>query len=678
MDDNNNLAYLIFNATEEYYEKAYSVIKPLCDFFDTLCNDNSVIKEIDNFFSDEHTNIMTNRDKVFFLFSNDIINCYELLGHDALNLFSKEGLVISIVEIYATSGVLFSSYSSVGKQSFVDAVKSICELNYKRKNNAAIESSQVQFYIKKILERCNNKDLIVQYFSLLYKFFSVIAKADNTITHEESMWLQKLMSYSQTNQDNKGNDYSIKGNIIEWNIHDREEKHTEKKSEKESKLDQHVQGLKKTKESIQELQRLIYMLQNKDKNQKEKEAESQTINTTNNAIIELQTMIGLSEVKEEISSLTNFVKIQKEREKRGMKAMDLSYHCVFTGNPGTGKTTVARIVAEIYKQLGVLKKGHLVETDRSGLVAEYMGQTAVKTNKIIDTALDGVLFIDEAYSLVQGYENDYGKEAISTLLKRMEDDRDRLIVIIAGYSNEIKDFVDSNPGLQSRFTRYIHFSDYTADELKQIFLLNAQKNQYTLDKEGILRLEQLLKYEVSHKDKNFGNGRFVRNLFEKTILNQATRLADKPNITSEELSKLIADDIPFDCSKVITSAPKKNNSDNENYLTKEEKDVISLKTNQVIFNDIKSKKVNIYTQEIRPETNSLFCELDDEGYVKEIDGILQPRRYNKLNLSTDKESCIFNIKESRIELFEDENGELITYEENGVEYIKAQIVYYLD
>ena len=420
------------------------------------------------------------------------------------------------------------------------------------------------------------------------------------------------------------------------------------------------------------------MLQNKDKNQKEKEAESQTINTTNNAIIELQTMIGLSEVKEEISSLTNFVKIQKEREKRGMKAMDLSYHCVFTGNPGTGKTTVARIVAEIYKQLGVLKKGHLVETDRSGLVAEYMGQTAVKTNKIIDTALDGVLFIDEAYSLVQGYENDYGKEAISTLLKRMEDDRDRLIVIIAGYSNEIKDFVDSNPGLQSRFTRYIHFSDYTADELKQIFLLNAQKNQYTLDKEGILRLEQLLKYEVSHKDKNFGNGRFVRNLFEKTILNQATRLADKPNITSEELSKLIADDIPFDCSKVITSAPKKNNSDNENYLTKEEKDVISLKTNQVIFNDIKSKKVNIYTQEIRPETNSLFCELDDEGYVKEIDGILQPRRYNKLNLSTDKESCIFNIKESRIELFEDENGELITYEENGVEYIKAQIVYYLD
>jgi len=641
MDENKNLAYSTFNATEEYFEKAITVIKPLCDFYDTLYNDNSVIQAMDSILLEKkYTTNMNKRDKIALFFIVDFLNCYELLGHDALNLFSKEGLLISIVEIYAATGYLFKSYSAIGQQVFIDTVKKICNLNDSYNKRPQEKVDEEYFYIKEVLERCKNKDLIIQYFSLLYKFFSVLAKADNTITYEEGMWLQKLMSYSQTNQENKEKDYSIKGNIIEWN------------------------------------------LQNKEENQQEnilKPQKVEQINTTpNDAINELNTLIGLSEVKEEISSLTNFVKIQKEREKRGMKAMDLSYHCVFTGNPGTGKTTVARIVAEIYKQLGVLKKGHLVETDRSGLVAEYMGQTAVKTNKIIDTALDGVLFIDEAYSLVQGYENDYGKEAISTLLKRMEDDRDRLIVIIAGYSNEIKDFVDSNPGLQSRFTRYINFSDYTADELKQIFLLNVKKNQYTVDKEGILRLEQLLKYEVSHKDKNFGNGRFVRNLFEKTILNQATRLANIPNITSEELSKLIADDIPFDCSKVITSVPKKNNSDNENDLTKEEKDVISLKTNQMIFNDIKSKKVNIYTQEIRPETNSLFCELDDEGYVKEIDGILQPRQYNKLSLSTDKESCIFNIKESRIELFEDENGELITYEENGVEYIKAQIVYYLD
>ena len=227
-----------------------------------------------------------------------------------------------------------------------------------------------------------------------------------------------------------------------------------------------------------------------------------------------------------------------------MKAVGLSYHCVFTGNPGTGKTTVARIVAEIYKKLGILKKGHLVETDRSGLVAEYVGQTAVKTNKIIDSALDGVLFIDEAYSLVQGGGNDYGQEAISTLLKRMEDDRDRLIVVLAGYSEDMKHFIDSNPGLQSRFNRYIHFTDYSTEELKQIFMLNVDKNQYLLEPEGEKLLSKILDFAIEHKDKNFGNGRYVRNLFEKTIQNQAMRLSTKPNITAEELTKLKAEDLP--------------------------------------------------------------------------------------------------------------------------------------
>ena len=191
-----------------------------------------------------------------------------------------------------------------------------------------------------------------------------------------------------------------------------------------------------------------------------------------------------------------------------------------------------------------MKKGHLVETDRSGLVAEYVGQTAVKTNKIIDSALDGVLFIDEAYSLVQSGGNDYGQEAISTLLKRMEDDRDRLIVILAGYSEDMKRFIDSNPGLQSRFNRYIHFSDYTADELKQIFMHNVDKNQYFLNEEGQSLLEQILNFAIEHKDKNFGNGRYVRNLFEKTIQNQAIRLSGMPSISAEELSSLTAEDLP--------------------------------------------------------------------------------------------------------------------------------------
>lgn len=260
---------------------------------------------------------------------------------------------------------------------------------------------------------------------------------------------------------------------------------------------------------------------------------------------ELRSLIGLTEVKSEVTALANFVRIQKEREKIGLKPVGLSYHCVFTGNPGTGKTTVARILAAIYKNLGILKKGHLVETDRSGLVAEYVGQTAVKTNKIIDSALDGVLFIDEAYSLVQGGGNDYGQEAISTLLKRMEDDRDRLVVILAGYSDEMKQFIDSNPGLQSRFSRYIHFADYTTEELEKIFMLNVQKNQYKLDESGCQKLSQMLSFAVEHKDKNFGNGRFVRNMFEKTIQNQATRLSKQASLSAAELSTLTAEDLPI-------------------------------------------------------------------------------------------------------------------------------------
>lgn len=177
-------------------------------------------------------------------------------------------------------------------------------------------------------------------------------------------------------------------------------------------------------------------------------------------------------------------------------------------------------------------------------MAEFVGQTAIKTNNIIDSALDGVLFIDEAYSLVQGGGNDFGQEAIATLLKRMEDDRNRLVVVLAGYSQDMKQFIDSNPGLQSRFNRYIHFSDYSADELKKIFMLCVEKNQYKMDEKCLSLLGQILEFAVNHKDKNFGNGRYVRNLFEKTIQNQAVRLSDKPTITSEELSILTAEDLP--------------------------------------------------------------------------------------------------------------------------------------
>ena len=261
---------------------------------------------------------------------------------------------------------------------------------------------------------------------------------------------------------------------------------------------------------------------------------------------ELDNLIGLDEVKKEVRSLANFVKLQKQRKDQGLKSPKMSYHLVFTGSPGTGKTTVARIVARIYKDLGILKKGHTVETDRSGLVGQYIGQTAPKTNQIVDSAMNGVLFIDEAYALVPEHSTqDYGQEAISTLLKRMEDNRDSLVVIIAGYSNEMQRFIDSNPGLQSRFTRYINFPDYTADELVRIFYMYMKKNEYTLSKEADAMLREKLEYAVAPKDRNFGNARYVRNIFEKTIEQQANRLAKQTGLSKEQLTELTSEDLEY-------------------------------------------------------------------------------------------------------------------------------------
>ena len=281
-------------------------------------------------------------------------------------------------------------------------------------------------------------------------------------------------------------------------------------------------------------------------------------NMVDNPSEELNNMIGLNKVKNEINTLCNFVIMKKKREAEGLKSPSISYHCVFTGNPGTGKTTVARLLAGIYKDLGVLKKGHLVETDRSGLVAEYVGQTAVKTNKIIDSALDGVLFIDEAYTLANGSTTDYGPEAIATLLKRMEDNRDRLVVILAGYNEEIESFINSNPGLRSRFNRYIHFEDYTAAELFDILSLLVKKGEYTLTDDASQYLQEKLAAIVEEKTKDFGNARYVRNLFEKAIEAQANRLASMSELSKDELKRITKEDIlcigtdHSDGSKVVT------------------------------------------------------------------------------------------------------------------------------
>jgi len=263
------------------------------------------------------------------------------------------------------------------------------------------------------------------------------------------------------------------------------------------------------------------------------------------ALKELNDMVGLEGVKQEVNSLINFVKIQKEREKHGLKQNDISYHCVFTGSPGTGKTTVARILANIFRSLDVIDTGQLVETDRAGMIAEYVGQTAVKVDKLVDESMGGVLFIDEAYSLSTGSSEDFGKEAIATLLKRMEDNRDNLIVIVAGYSDKMKDFIDMNPGLKSRFNRYIHFEDFAPKDMMSIYHKMCQGSDYTISNEAEQYLQSQFESAYNSRDESFGNGRFVRNIFEKSIENLSNRIAKSDKITKELLTTIEKEDINF-------------------------------------------------------------------------------------------------------------------------------------
>ncbi len=260
-------------------------------------------------------------------------------------------------------------------------------------------------------------------------------------------------------------------------------------------------------------------------------------------LAELNGLVGLEQVKNDVQSLMNFIRICQLREQRGMAVPTVSYHLVFTGNPGTGKTTVARIVAELYHLMGILPKGQLVETDRSGLVAGYLGQTALKTQKVIQDALGGVLFIDEAYSLTNDRGDSYGKEAIETILKAMEDHRDELVVIVAGYDELMHQFVNSNPGLRSRFNKYFQFPDYTGDELFQIFMKFCEDNGYILSHEAYAPLRTHLNEMLENADEHFGNARAVRNLFEAAISRQADRLARLKMISDEELAELSAEDI---------------------------------------------------------------------------------------------------------------------------------------
>ncbi len=257
---------------------------------------------------------------------------------------------------------------------------------------------------------------------------------------------------------------------------------------------------------------------------------------------ELEELIGLESVKHDVEELIGLAKVRKMREEKEMKAVPVSLHLVFSGNPGTGKTTVARILAKLYKEIGILSGGQLIETDRSGLVAGYVGQTAIKTQKKIEEAMGGVLFIDEAYTLNQEGEN-YGQESIDTILKAMEDHRDKFIVIVAGYTDLMRNFIESNPGLRSRFNKFFEFPDYTADELQQIFMMQCNKYQYKLTEEAeAAARERIIRMEAG-KGENFANARAVRNLFEKIITNQASRVADLENVDEETLITITIEDL---------------------------------------------------------------------------------------------------------------------------------------
>lgn len=428
----------------------------------------------------QFSNIIENSSDLQTLALIDLLKCFSTIA-DISQTSSNESFSIMYLQS-KLSGNDITKYEDIVQLNDQQAIAHYKELLQSAAAELRRQSDQGESWFNMAALLLGfDKDLHNEYVSNIYQYASIVIKADGKITRQEEDALRTIMQVSDT------------------------------------------QALSKV------------LLQSKE-TEKEK--------TLDELLYDLYDLTGLQTVKQEINTLINLIRVQKARQEFDLANTDMSLHIVFSGNPGTGKTTVARHLAKIYKCLGVLDKGHLVETDRSGMIAEYVGQTAIKVNKLVDSALNGVLFIDEAYAILIDDKDTYGREAIATLLKRMEDDRDKLIVILAGYTAEMQTFIDSNPGLKSRFNKYIFFPDYTPDELYSIFIGMSRKLHFVLEPSLVAKLKERFTAEIARGDASFGNGRYVRNLFEKMIENQANRLVYEKELTKENLTMLKELDLP--------------------------------------------------------------------------------------------------------------------------------------
>lgn len=429
----------------------------------------------------------------------------------ALNIFSKNN-----VDIKTCADAINAIYSNeLNKTEYtIDQVSESIELIKNKKANIVLPEffkNMVQWDAK---YRKNFSIKFTNGFKYILLFFAMV---DNEIAMEEAKMVTEICNilYDYCNE------YGIDDEIEDVND-----------------VFKYVKNKKNSKEIYDKKKTIVSENKNESENDESNKALEKDLK-------ELNKLIGLKEVKNEVNAIVNFIRIQEMRKQQGLPTTTVSYHLVFTGNPGTGKTTVARIIAKIYKDLGILSKGQLVEVDRSGLVAGYVGQTAIKTQEIIQKAIGGVLFIDEAYTLATGDGQDFGQESIDTLLKAMEEYRNDLVVIVAGYDDLMERFINSNPGLKSRFSRYIHFANYNGSELYEIFRLLCTNSKYVLEENVLEPLKKFFQNMSENTSKNFGNARDVRNYFETVLANQANRLSYEKDVKSDDLVRFRIDDFDF-------------------------------------------------------------------------------------------------------------------------------------